>query len=29
LLGMPGWDEANGVEAYYDNTDYFRPGRRP
>ncbi len=28
ILGMPGWDPANGVEAYYDNTDYFRPGRR-
>ncbi len=27
ILGMPGWDEANGAEAYYDNTDYFRPGR--
>jgi hypothetical protein len=24
---MPGWDPANGEEAYYDNTDYFRPGR--
>ncbi len=28
ILGMPGWDPANGAEAYYDNTDYFRPGRR-
>jgi len=27
ILGMPGWDPANGDEAYYDNTDYFRPGR--
>ena len=27
LLGMPGWDKANDVEAYYDNTNYFRPGR--
>lgn len=27
ILGMPGWDPANGEEAYYDNTDYFRPGR--
>jgi rod shape-determining protein MreB len=27
LLGMPGWDPANDDEAYYDNTDYFRPGR--
>ena len=28
ILGMPGWDPANAEEAYYDNTDYFRPGRR-
>lgn len=28
ILGMPGWDPANGVADYYDNTDYFRPGRR-
>lgn len=28
ILGMPGWDPANGEEAYYDNTDYFRSGRR-
>ena len=27
ILGMPGWDPANAAEAYYDNTDYFRPGR--
>lgn len=27
ILGMPGWDPANAEEAYYDNTDYFRPGR--
>lgn len=27
ILGMPGWDSDNGVEAYYDNTDYFRSGR--
>lgn len=27
ILGMPGWDEANSAEAYYDNADYFRPGR--
>jgi hypothetical protein len=27
ILGMPGWDPNNGREAYYDNTDYFRPGR--
>ncbi len=28
LLGLPGWDQRNDSEAYYDNTDYFRPGRR-
>jgi len=28
ILGMPGWDPANADERYYDNTDYFRPGRR-
>ncbi|MFO7592432.1 MAG: DUF3025 domain-containing protein [Pseudomonadota bacterium] len=28
ILGMPGWDPANSDESYYDNTDYFRPGRR-
>ncbi len=28
ILGMPGWDPANAVADYYDNTDYFRPGRR-
>ncbi len=27
VLGMPGWDEKNGNEAYYDNHRYFRPGR--
>jgi hypothetical protein len=27
ILGMPGWDPANNDETYYDNTDYFRPGR--
>jgi hypothetical protein len=27
LLGMPGWDPANAVASYYDNRDYFRPGR--
>jgi hypothetical protein len=27
LLGMPEWDD-NNAEAYYDNTDYFRAGRR-
>lgn len=28
LLGMPGWDKNNANEAYYDDTAYFRPGRR-
>ena len=28
ILGMPGWTEDNELEAYYDNTNYFRPGRR-
>ena len=28
ILGMPGWDSDNGVEEYYDNVDYFRPGRK-
>ncbi|MEW5755748.1 MAG: DUF3025 domain-containing protein [Pseudomonadota bacterium] len=28
ILGMPGWDAANESEAFYDNTRYFRPGRR-
>lgn len=28
ILGMPGWDGDNGQESYYDNADYFRPGRR-
>jgi hypothetical protein len=28
LLGVPGWAEDNCSEAYYDNTAYFRPGRR-
>jgi hypothetical protein len=27
LLGVPGWSVDNAEEAYYDNTDYFRPGR--
>jgi len=27
LLGIPGWDVRNQVAAFYDNTDYFRPGR--
>jgi hypothetical protein len=28
ILGMPDWEPDNGREAYYDNTHYFRPGRR-
>jgi len=28
LLGVPGWAADNCNEAYYDNTAYFRPGRR-
>ena len=28
LLGLPGWDKGNVKESYYDNTDYFRPGRK-
>ena len=28
ILGMPGWDAANAAEGYYDNTHYFRTGRR-
>jgi hypothetical protein len=28
LLGVPGWAADNDSEAYYDNTEYFRPGRR-
>jgi len=28
LLGLPGWDKDNVNESYYDNTDYFRPGRK-
>lgn len=27
LLGVPGWWEPNRQESFYDNTDYFRPGR--
>ncbi|MCK4951302.1 MAG: DUF3025 domain-containing protein [Gammaproteobacteria bacterium] len=27
VLGLPGWDPDNELEAYYDNTDYFRRGR--
>ncbi|HEX7454986.1 MAG TPA: DUF3025 domain-containing protein [Gallionella sp.] len=28
LLGVPGWTADNDCAAYYDNTDYFRSGRR-
>ncbi len=28
LLGVPGWTDDNDNAAYYDNTAYFRPGRR-
>ncbi|MCK4865821.1 MAG: DUF3025 domain-containing protein [Gammaproteobacteria bacterium] len=28
LLGLPGWDKDNVNESYYDNTNYFRPGRK-
>lgn len=27
LLGLPGWDSDNESEDYYDNVNYFRPGR--
>jgi Protein of unknown function (DUF3025) len=28
VLGVPGWWPANSEEAFYEDTDYFRPGRR-
>jgi hypothetical protein len=28
ILGVPGWSADNERESYYDNLDYFRPGRR-
>jgi hypothetical protein len=28
LLGVPDWAAENDTAAYYDNTAYFRPGRR-
>lgn len=28
LLGVPGWCAENNDAGYYDNSDYFRPGRR-
>jgi len=27
VLGVPGWWPDNRVASFYDNTDYFRPGR--
>ncbi len=27
ILGMPDWDTDNNDSAYYDNVNYFRPGR--
>jgi hypothetical protein len=27
VLGVPGWHPENGREEFYDDTDYFRPGR--
>ncbi len=29
LLGVPGWAADNECVSYYENTDYFRPGRAP
>lgn len=28
LLGMPGWHAKNSQEVFYENSDYFRPGRK-
>lgn len=28
LLGVPGWAKDNDSETFYENTRYFRPGRR-
>ena len=28
LLGIPGWDAQNESATFYDNVEYFRPGRR-
>jgi len=28
ILGMPDWHENNSRETFYENKDYFRPGRR-
>ena len=29
ILGVPGWCADNENEAFYNDVDYFRPGRRP
>lgn len=29
VLGVPGWWAGNDKPDFYDNSDYFRPGRRP
>ena len=29
ILGVPGWCAGNVHESYYDDHDYFRPGRAP
>lgn len=29
ILGVPGWHRDNEREGFYDDRDYFRPGRRP
>jgi hypothetical protein len=29
LLGLPGWHQDTAHLAFYDNRDYFKPGRRP
>ena len=28
VLGVPGWWTGNEQESFYENADYFRPGRR-
>jgi hypothetical protein len=28
VLGVPGWCDGNAREDFYDDPDYFRPGRR-
>lgn len=28
VLGLPGWHPDNNRESFYDNKDYFRPGRK-